>query len=392
MTNQMNGGVSTRSLVLLGAFAALALNKDLRRNLVLGTRSAIDNAQSTLDDTVLPALSSAAQQAQHAAAVAAEQAGHTWETLRDEAPERAHTLFGTAQEAVGTLAATAADRAAQLRKEAEQTAKQARKDYKKQYAPKLNAWQEDLKDMAEERRHQAEKAVKQAKRKGMVALADLGEKASSLREDAVSTLEDNRRDAERALARARRDAEKELRRTRKNWNKKKLERAVEKRMAPVYKQVQSELDRLEKQAGRKTRRLQAELKPERRSSGLGGVGTGVLLLGAGAVVLARVPEARRGLLSAVESVSPDAAKKLHNFSRQARNLVGDMWLESMETAEPPATGAAKGTQAATTGSSAYATPEPGSPAAAKPVQPEQKPSDNTEAKTDKADSDKPKTN
>ena len=34
MSNQNTGGVSPRSLILLGAFAALALNRDLRRGLV----------------------------------------------------------------------------------------------------------------------------------------------------------------------------------------------------------------------------------------------------------------------------------------------------------------------------------------------------------------------
>lgn len=377
MTNESTGGVSKRSLVLLGAFAALALNKDLRRNLVLGTRQALDSAQSTLDDTVKPALSSAAQQAQHAAAVAAEQAGQTWESLREDGPERAQHLLGNAQGVVGTLAATAAERAAQVRKDAEKAAVQARKDYNKQYAPKLGALQDDLLDAADERTHQARKALKKAQRRGMVALADLGDKASSLRDNALDTLDDQRRDAEHALARARRDAEKELRRAQKNWHPKKLEKAIEKRIAPVHKEVQREFVRLEKEAGRKGRRLEAKLKPapKRSNVGMGSGLTGLALLGTGAVVLARVPAARRGVLNAVEALSPDAAQKLHDFSRQARNLVGDMWLETLDESAPPAAGAAKPTQAATTGASAAAAVEPNSAAAAKP---EQKPADSTD--------------
>lgn len=373
MTNESTGGVSKRSLILLGAFAALALNRDLRRNLILGTRDAIDTAQNTLNDTVKPALSNAAQQAQHAAnvaahqaqhaaSVAAQQAGDTWETLREDGPARAQTLLGTAQEVVGTLAATAAERAAQLRKDAEAAAEQARKEY----GPKLGDLQENLLEATDEQRYQARKALKKAQKRGMVALADLGDKASALRESAIETVDDNRADAMRALARARKDAEKELRAQRKKWNPKKLERAIEKRVSPVQKQVQREFVRLEKEAGRKGSQLQARLKPEPKRTGMSSGLTTVVLLGTGAVVLARVPAVRQGILSAVEAVSPDAAQKLHQASRQARNLLGDMWLEDMEKAAPPAAGAAKSTQAATTGASAAAAVEPGSSAASTP--------------------------
>lgn len=384
MTNETTGGVSKRSLILLGAFAALALNRDLRRNLILGTRDAFDSAQNTLNDTVKPALNTAAQQAQYAASVAAQQAQHaasvaahqaenTWETLREDAPVRAQSLLGTAQEVVGTLAATAAERAAQLRKEAEAAAETARKEY----APKIEQRLENLKlaelpenllDATEEQRYQARKALKKAQRKGMVALADLGDKASALRESALDTVEDHRKDAERAIARARKEAEKELRAGRKNWNAKKLERAIEKRIAPVHQQVQREFVRLEKEAGRKGSKLQASLRPAPKRSGLamGSGATTLVLLGTGAVVLARVPAARQGILSAVEAVSPDAAQKLHQASRQARDILGDMWIEQLDEGTPPAPAAAKPTQAATTGASAAAAVEPGSSAASKP--------------------------
>ncbi|WP_291426549.1 alginate biosynthesis protein AlgP [Deinococcus sp.] len=357
MTNESTGGVSKRSLVLLGAFAALALNRDLRRNLVLGTRDALDSAQSTLNETVKPALGSVAEQAHEAAALAAHQASDTWGSLREDAPQRAHSLLSTAQSLVGT----AAEHAAQLRKEAEQAAEQARREY----APKLGALQDDLLDTVEDRRKLADRAVKGATRKGQQALAELSDRASTLRDTAGHSLESQRRDVERAIARARRDAERELRAQKKNWNQKKLEAAIEKRIAPVHQQVQREFARLEKQVGRNPQRLIAELRPAPKKSGMDGGLTALALLGTGIVVLARVPAARQGVLNAVEAISPDAAKQLHSFSKQVRDIVGSAWIETIEEpAQTPAPGAAKSTQAATTGATWGATVEPGSAAAA----------------------------
>ena len=93
----------------------------------------------------------------------------------------------------------------------------------------------------------------------------------------------------------------------------------------------------------------------------------LLALGAGAVVLARVPAARKAVLDAVESVNPDAAKSLHSFSHKARELIGSAWLETIEEPKaapaPAAPAAAQGTQAGTTGAAWGGSPAPDAPAA-----------------------------
>lgn len=385
MSNQNTGGVSPRSLILLGAFAALALNRDLRRGLVVGTRDAARTAQDTYAETVRPAI------------------GQTLGTLREEGP---HWLE-QAQDRAGTLAQMAAARAAQLREEAEDAAEQLQRDYDRQYAPKLRGLVSDLSDTAEERRRAAQKAAKVARKGGSALLSGLqhragdlldeaGERVADTRNDArkslmtaqkVATkkgsallsevqdhagewiahaedaLEEGRRDADRRLSRARRQAQKELRRAHRDWDADKLERAVAKKLAPLQKQLGRDLARLEKDA----KHRQHALRGESGGSGLSGSAVTLLALGAGAVVLARVPAARKTVLDAVESVNPDAAKSLHRFSRQARELIGSAWLETIEEPKaapaPAAPAAAQGTQAGTTGAAWGGSPAPDAPAA-----------------------------
>lgn len=345
MTNPTSGGVSKRSLVLLGAFAALALNRDVRRSLVQGTRDAVSSAQdavntaqvnlhTALDETVKPALSSAAQQA-----------GQTLETIREDAPGRAQSLLGTAQEVAGSVAAAAAARAAQARKEAEKAAKRARKEYgprlsalsedlrdtadqarkeaekaaqraRNEYVPRLSALGEDLRDAADDRRYDAQKAIRQARKSGRGLIGNLGQKASTLLDDAASSLQDEREDIEYRVARARRQAEKELRRSGKKWNAKKLQKAVDHRTALIQKEAAKQIALLEKRDGRRNRRAAA-----------GGGSGALLVLSAGAIALARIPAARQTIMDAVSSVSPEAADKLHGVGQQIRGIVGDFWVQ-----------------------------------------------------------------
>lgn len=411
MTNQNTGGVSPRSLILLGAFAALALNRDLRRGLVSGTRDVARSAQETYQGTL--------------------------ETLREDGPQ----WLEEAQSRAEQLAHIAALRAAGLREEAEDAVQQLQKDYRREYAPKLRGLVGDLGDTADERRQQAEKALGQVRKRGLSLLGDVQDRAEDLRGQAEDTrrdarrsllqagkqgaklvsevqdrasewiahaedaLDEGRRDAERRLNRARRDAQKELRRANRDWDADKLERAVSKKVAPLQKQLGRELARLEKDAAKRRGALSDD-------SGSAGVGTGAALalaLGAGVVVLARMPQARRALLDAVESVNPDAAKSLHSASRKARDLVGSMWLESMDESKPAAAPApasttapapGKGTQAGTTGATWGGATESGSAAnkGMSSTSPAPKPGDAPKAsapevkgdRTDKAD-EKPQT-
>ena len=121
-TRQNPAGVSKRSLLLLGGFAALALNPEARRRLVGGTRGLIDTAGHTLEDTVKPVLATAAEQAGQVAHTAVQKGAEALETLRDEGPGRAQALLGTVQEAAGTAAGVAATKAADLTQSARQAA------------------------------------------------------------------------------------------------------------------------------------------------------------------------------------------------------------------------------------------------------------------------------
>lgn len=347
---EMNrGGGNGGRLLLLGALAALALNAEARRRLVGGSRDLLGTAHDTLDGTVKPALSTAATQTGHvahvaqaavqtAAQVAAQKSVQTLGTLREEVPGRAHSLLETAQEVAGTAAGVVAGKATELAHEVRGAAH----------------------DLAEERRREAQKALKKTRRKvkvgkkagkkaGESLLAGVEGRVQTLLSSAHDSLEAGRRDAERKLARARRDAERELRSTRRDWNAAKLERAVEKRVAPLKKQTERELARLARGAGR-TR--------QDSDSGMGGGTVALVLLGTGALVLARVPSARQAVLKAVEAVSPEAAQTLHQVSRNARNVVGTMWLESIEEASPPTPAPARATQAGTTGGTWGASTEP----------------------------------
>lgn len=134
---------------------------------------------------------------------------------------------------------------------------------------------------------------------------------------------------------------------------------MNKRIAPLHKQTRRELAQLDKQA----------MKRYKATSGHGGLGsvlTTAALIGTGIVVLARVPTVRQSILRAVEGVNPEAAQSLRRISRNARDVIGSAWLDSIEeNKQTPAPGAAAPTQAATTGGTWGAAVEPGSPAAAR---------------------------
>ncbi|MHA0041036.1 alginate biosynthesis protein AlgP [Deinococcus sp. PEB2-63] len=362
------GGVSKRSLVLLGALAGLMTNRDTRRALVDGTRSAWSGTQHTLSDSVKPALLSAAAQAAQIAQETARSGAHTVastaSSLKDEAAPRASALLdsvlhaasglaGQAQEVAARAATAGGEGARTLGHEAGRLASDAGVTVQTQA-------QRGLK--------RAEKATRPARRAAALTLSDASGAATELLanvqdtvrstlHEAVDGAEARRRRVERTLRQARRDAERELRSGKKTLSSGQLERAVSRKLAPLEKQLGRELKIIEKQVRRARR--------DDRGSGRGTAAT-LVLLGTGAVVLARVPAARQAILSAVEKVSPEAAQSLHQAGRNARNLIGTMWLERIEEPQAtPAPGAAKTTQAATTGATWGGAVAPDAPAAAK---------------------------
>ena len=144
---------------------------------------------------------------------------------------------------------------------------------------------------------------------------------------------------------------------------KELSRELSVRGAKLEKVAGKKLKAANKQMAKYERRLQ-----RRQSRGGGGFLVTLALLVTGGVVLARVPAVRQAILKAVGAFSPEAAESLHRAGTNVRNIVGTIWMERIEPENATQAPAPKTSQA--TGSAAYATVEPGSPAqAAVPAKP-----------------------
>lgn len=363
------GGVSKRSLVLLGALAGLMTNRDTRRALVDGTRTAWTGTQHTLSDSVKPALLSAAAQAAQIAQETARSGAHTVastaSSLKDEAAPRASALLdsvlhaasglaGQAQEVAARAVTVGGEGARTLGHEAGRLASDAGVTVQTQAQRGLKRAGQATRPA----RRAAALTLSDASGAATELLANVQDTVSSTLHEAVDGAEARRRRVERTLRQARRDAERDLRRGKKTLSASQLDRAVSRKLAPLEKQLGRELKVIEKQVRR--------ARKDDRSGGGGGATATLVLLGTGAVVLARVPAARQAILSAVEKVSPEAAQSLHQAGRNARNLIGTMWLERIEEPQAtPAPGAAKATQAATTGATWGGAVAPDAPAAAK---------------------------
>lgn len=295
-------GISASNLVLMGGLAALLLDRNLRERVVGTTRYAYGHGLELLEDEVVPALSVAATQAERQArrlAREGQQAFYDWQ--ENDAPElasRAQGLLETAQERAARLAKEA-------RKELQSRAEQAEDTYG---------------DLRKDARRKAARLADQ----GESQLDDLQGAFMGFLSRSGDELEDRRRLMERDLTRARRDVEKELRRSGKKWNAAGLEKAVTKRLAPLQKEAEREFARFEKDV------LKQKRTADRQARAEGGLSGGVVLLGllgAGAVALARMPEARTAVLEGVEKVSPDARHHLERVGRSFKDSVGEVWVE-----------------------------------------------------------------
>lgn len=378
MTSDTTGGVSKRSLLMLGGLAALALNKDTRRALVTGSRDVWSGAQHTLQDTVKPTLAHSLAQAQERSQELALEAARRGQSaahlIREEGVPRASSLLSSVLDEVvavagglagtaGELAGSAQERAGTLAGSLADTTQTVTKQGRQQASRLLSAAQ-----------HGAGDTLADARGAGKELLATVHDRVGSTLHEVADGAQTRQRRMERTLKQARRDAERELRAGRSTMNPAKLQKAVDRRVAPLQKELARELKVLEKQS-RQARR-------DDRSGGSAGTLTALALIGTGAVVLARVPAARQGILSAVEGVNPEAAQALRQAGRNARNLIGSAWLERIEENKAtPAPGAAKSTQAATTGGSAYGAVAPDSPAAAQ-TKAEETPKGDSKARKD----------
>lgn len=317
MTKSDVGGVSKRSLLLLGGLAALALNRDARRALVSGSQNLWQGAQGTLDDRVRPALSQAATQAQQLAQEAARRGVSTLESVREDGVPRAQSLLGEALSAASgfasTAASTAQERAAHLRDEAQSlSAEQSKKARKALKAARKNA--------SKTLDGRVKPALVQAQEAGLGLFSEVQDRVQDVIGEGADTVDGKRRQMERRLTRARRDAERELAAAGKKWNGKKLEKAVARKVKPLHKTLTRELKVLEKQA-------KLARRSDKRGSALGGGLTTLVVVGAGTAVLARTPALRQNIMNAVDTVSPEAASALHGVGRRIRGVVGDVWVE-----------------------------------------------------------------
>ncbi|GGR04824.1 hypothetical protein [Deinococcus ruber] len=169
---------------------------------------------------------------------------------------------------------------------------------------------------------------------------------------------------------------------------KELSRELSVRGAKLEKVASKKLKAANKQAAKYERRLQ-----RRQGRSGGGFLVTLALLITGGVVLARVPAVRQAILRAVGAVSPEAAESLHRAGTNVRNIVGTVWMERIEPESATPAPAPKTSQA--TGSAAYASVEPGSPAqAAVPpkldaAKPDDKKADDNKTEAAKTDAPKP---
>ncbi|GHG12488.1 hypothetical protein GCM10017783_25710 [Deinococcus piscis] len=350
-------GISASNLVLMGGLAALLLDRNLRDRVVGTTRSAYGQGRELLEEEVVPALSVAATQAERRArrlAREGQQALHDWR--HDDAPElvgRAQGLLETAAERATRLAADAQKEWHSRAEQAEDTLQGVRKDARRSVM--------GLADQGEHQVKQARRTARHAARQGSEQLGDLQSSFLGFLSRSGDELEDRRRQMERDLNRARRDAERELRSTKRDWQAHKLERAIEKKVAPLHKMAEREFGRFEKDV------LKQKRLAERQARSGGGLGGGTVLLGllgAGAVALARMPEARTAVLEGVEKVSPDARHHLERVGRSFKASVGEMWIEGPKPSTNPAPTANKSVAATGDASKDSGNPKTGAEAPA----------------------------
>lgn len=349
MTTNELGGARGRSLALLGALTALATSRQVRNSVVGGTKQAISTAGQAiqtageaLDTTVKPAIGNALGSVQDAAQNTTQRAATLLDTVREEAPNRAQALLDAARERGGDLAGSAQERAAALAAEAQQAGGAG----VKKAAASLHGARQEAGKVIEKRVAPALAGV--ASGAGAL-LEDVQERVQDVLGETTQGLEGRRRQAERAVNKARREAEKELRAKRKEWKPEKLERAVAKRVAPLHKHYQAELKVLEKQARRAR-------KDDRQ--GVSGAFFLPVLIGVGAIVVARVPAVRQRILDVVEGANPDAGQALRDAGRNIRNVIGSVWLERLDEGPKTAQNAGTGSAAAASPAGANASQQP----------------------------------
>ena len=402
-----NHGMSKRSLLLLGGLTAAITNPTTRQKLLGAVSSASDGAQALYQDTVMPLARQAQQQLQEGVM---DVSARTQE-LAHLAAERGSELAQVAAERGAEYAQVAAERGSDLAQVAAKRGSELAQvvaELGAEYAQVAAERGSDLAQVAAKRGAElaaqgseaaAGVAALAAVRGGKV-VANLKDEVKDLREtgskqaqkqvqsllgSAQDTLQHStlQKNGAKALSRGHRQAMKlhdgltreiSLRGTKLEKLSGKRRKQAEKELAGLKKRgLQAQKD-VQKSAAQALRQVRGKVKgqPERGGNPAGGFLIGVGLLVGGGVLLARVPAVRHSILKVVGSVSPEAAEALHAAGSSVRDIVGSVWLERIEPENATAAPAPKPSQA--TGSAAYASVEPGSPAQeTPPKQPDPKP-------------------
>ncbi len=383
---QPQSGISKRSLLLLGGLTALLASPSARARLASLAQDTLGTAQNLLDETLAPA-------AQHAAHSVAAHAGELTEEakkvviqaqehlpgllaeVRDQAGERGKQLLSSAAELSADWRGDLAERAAEAAAAAAKTA---------------SSVQESVQERVSDAAQQVQQRRQALPSSAAEVPGDVGKKAAQLQKEgkhlAHKKLAQVHKDARKTVQKRGKKAVKQVR---KSWavfaddaHDQVQAKAADARQAALaqlksaskgsrkqIKGYEKKIARLEKELGRTASKQLKKMGVGKQRRSAGGLLPVLLLIGGG-VVLARVPAARQGILSAVGAVSPDAAQWLHDAGRSVRNIVGTAWLERMEDANhapAPAAPSPKPQQAS--GSAAGASVEANAPAAV-PASPE----------------------
>lgn len=326
MQDNRNTGNNNLSLLLLGGLAALVLSRDVKRGIVSGTHLLMDESQKALDDSIKPALGEIARATQHNLQALGEQAPRVVATAHhllesdkvDDMKDNlrsglydlrgaSYSVLGQLQDQLGQWSEQAQDRLQDTRQDADKTLGRLGKLAKHEVAAKQSLVSSLIGSVADE------------------AQSWLGEQQHSFKRE--------KRDAVKLLEQARRKAERELR-AKRDWDTRDLERAVEKRIAPLAKQTKKTLAKIDKQANRQYKALTKQRRAENESAVFAMLPVGLLI--GGAVVLARVPATRHSVIDAAEKISPDLASKLHDLSRYAQDNLGGFWVAEEHQADAQA--------------------------------------------------------
>ena len=384
------------------AVHAAAQVQDSLPGLIDGVRGGASSLAGTIAEGTAELRSDLGERAARAAAAAAKTAASVqgslqerFEDVQESAGKRTQALLGSVADVqddlkaevkkaelgkkVGEFQASVQKKAHDLTDDAQEAAQDRLKDARKAVGLLGLGAAKAAEGVQEKVQKKVQVNVKEARQAARVAQKNVRKRALNFADNAQGEAQDRLKDARKSAgkleARARKEAAEQAVKTKKHvaqtidaaqvMTKKEL-KGFDKRSRVQLQAYQSRIARLESELARSGDKTLRKLARQKAPRSRGGTVFSLLLLIGGGVVLARVPAARQGILNGVGALSPEAETWLRNAGRSVRNLIGTAWLERLEEPGAPVAAAAaapapKEDQA--TGSAAYASVEPGSPAA-----------------------------